>query len=288
MRGQLVMNGFTNTPKFNRLREFIFGSAKKYGVELEYTPTTELVYAVGDGIFPHGRPDFVLFWDKDVSLCYRLEQTGVSVFNSSKAILACDNKNLTSIALDGVVPTPKTILVPKTFDGVGYTSFSFLDKAIEIFGLPLVVKGAYGSFGYNVHLARSREQAIEILNDLGSRACLLQEFISESAGRDVRINVVGGREVSSMLRHNENDFRSNITNGGKSSPYSPSPEQIDVAVRACEKLGLHFAGVDVLFGKDGPIVCEVNSNPHYVSAYECTGVNVGDFIFEHIVNTVGK
>ena len=289
MRGRLIMNGFVDTPKFNRLREFIFGSATKYGIELEYFPTTALAYALGDDFFANGdRPDFILFWDKDVNLCSRLESTGVPVFNSAGAILSCDSKNLTAIALDGVVPMPKTILVPKTFDGVGYTDFSFLDKAIEILGLPLVVKGAYGSFGYNVYLAQTREQAVRILENLGSRDCLLQQFISESFGRDVRINIVGGREVSSMLRHNESDFRSNITNGGKSSPYSPSPEQIDVAVRACEKLGLHFAGVDVLFGKDGPIVCEVNSNPHYVSTYECTGVNVGDFIFEHIVNTVRK
>lgn len=288
MRGWLVTNGFVHTPKFERLKEFIFGSAKKYGVSLEHKPTTSLLTAVGDDFFASARPDFILFWDKDVNLASRLESTGVPIFNSAEAILLCDNKNLTALALDGKVKTPKTIIVPKTFDGVGYTDYSFVDKAIDILGLPFVIKAAYGSFGYNVYLANTRDEAIAVLDKLGSRDCLFQQFISESRGRDVRINIVGGREVASMLRRNENDFRSNITSGGKSSPYSPDSEQVTAAVRACEALGLHFAGVDVLFGKDGPIVCEVNSNPHYVSTYECTGINVGDYIFEHIISTVKK
>ena len=111
----------------------------------------------------------------------------------------------------------------------------------------------------------------------------MQEFIKESCGRDVRVNVVGGKVVSAMERYNENDFRSNITNGGSMRRVSLSEEMANAAIKATEAIGLDFAGVDVLFGKDGPIVCEVNSNPHFKSSLECTGVDMSELIMDYVV-----
>ena len=65
-------------------------------------------------------------------------------------------------------------------------------------------------------------------------------------------------------------------------PYTPSVEECEIAVKACRALGLDFAGVDLLFGKDGPLLCEVNSNAHIKNILDCTGINVADFIFEYI------
>ena len=86
-----------------------------------------------------------------------------------------------------------------------------------------------------------------------------------------------------MLRENKEDFRSNITNGGSAFAYIPSEEECGIAVSACKAVRLDFAGVDVLFGKNGqPYICEINSNPHFKSTYDATGINLADYIMEYI------
>ena len=115
----------------------------------------------------------------------------------------------------------------------------------------------------------------------------MQKFIASSRGRDLRINVVGGMVIATMYRYNDNDFRSNISNGGSMKPYEPTSEQKDVAIKAARVLGLDFAGVDVMFGENGmPIVCEVNSNPHFKSTMECTGINMAEHIMQHIAESL--
>ena len=130
---------------------------------------------------------------------------------------------------------------------------------------------------------KALEEAENVVNNLTHKDFIIQEFISESRGRDVRVNVVGGRVVSAMERYNENDFRSNISNGGKMKQIELSEEMAEVAIKATEVIGLDFAGVDVMFGKDGPVVCEVNSNPHFKSSLECTGVDMSEEIMDYIV-----
>ena len=112
----------------------------------------------------------------------------------------------------------------------------------------------------------------------------MQEFVASSKGKDIRINVVGNKAVVSMLRENDNDFRSNISSGGHGEKYEPKPEYLDLAVKAAQALSLDFAGVDVLFGEDGPIICEVNSNPQFASTLKATGVNLADYIVEYILS----
>jgi len=112
---------------------------------------------------------------------------------------------------------------------------------------------------------------------------LYQQAITESMGRDVRINVVGGRVVASILRQSTGgDFRSNLTLGGTMAPYTPTEAEAQLALRATQLLGLDFAGVDVLFGKNGPLLCEVNSNAHFKTTLACTGVNMAQHIMHYI------
>jgi glutathione synthase/RimK-type ligase-like ATP-grasp enzyme len=85
-----------------------------------------------------------------------------------------------------------------------------------------------------------------------------------------------------MLLENEKDFRSNISGGGKAKPYTPTADEKRVAIEACKAVGADFAGVDILFSKNGPIVCEINSNPHFKSTLDCTGVDLSGYILEHI------
>ena len=281
MKAWLIVNGFLDSTKFTDLYGYLSRSAKKHGVTLEIKSSDSLVCKTDDEIRQEA-PDLVLFWDKDVHLAARLEKLGLRLYNSAKAIEICDNKALTYLALEGRVATPKTVIAPKTFEGVGYTTLDFVENATRVLGLPMIIKESYGSFGAQVYLAKTLEEAKATVKKIAHREFIMQEFILESEGRDVRVNVVGGRVVSAMERYNENDFRSNITNGGSMRKIALSKEMEEAAIRACEVIGLDFAGVDILFGKNGPIVCEVNSNPHFKSSLECTGVDMSEEIMSYV------
>jgi len=94
--------------------------------------------------------------------------------------------------------------------------------------------------------------------------------------------------AASILRHSTNgDFRSNLTLGGGMGNYYPTPDEANLALRAVKELGLTFAGVDVLFGADGPLLCEVNSNAHFKTTLECTGVNMATELLSEIGRRLG-
>ncbi len=288
MNGWLIVNSFIDSAKFQDLYDLLLAAAAKRGVKLQLRTGGDILPLVGDSFAGESLPDFALFWNKDILLARQLEQAGVRLFNAAAGVAVCDNKACTCLALAHAgIPIPRTVIAPKTFEGVGYTHTDFVDKAIDRLGLPVVIKEVYGSFGQQVYLADTAEDARRIVRDAGHKELILQEYVATSRGRDVRINVVGQQAVASMLRYNPADFRSNISNGGQMEPYTPTEEQIAVAVAAARALQMDFAGVDVLFGSDGrPIVCEVNSNPHFRSTLECTGVNLADHILQHILGEV--
>lgn len=284
MNGWLVVNSFFELKKFDEIYNLLICAAKDEGIHLELIKSDEITASASDGFSDIKLPDFVIFWDKDIYLARLLENAGVRLFNSAETIELCDDKAKTCIRLLGEnVCIPETVIAPKTFEGVGYKNLDFLDRAIEKLGLPLVIKEVYGSFGQQVYLAKTRQDAVEIINSFGHKEFIMQKFIAESVGKDIRVNVVGGKAVVSILRENKNDFRSNITNGGTAVVYTPTEQQERMAINAAKALNADFAGVDVLFGENGqPLICEVNSNPHFKSAYDCTGVNLAGYIMKHI------
>ena len=176
MTGILAINAFLHSEKYTQQDKLLLAGAKACGINLKIYSNLELRLAVP-------KADFVLFWDKDVSLAHALEQQGLPVFNSAKAIALCDNKALTYQTLLCTVPQPETIVAPITY--FENSNFSpFIDGAIEHLGLPLVFKECYGSFGAQVFLCHSKE---EIERHITARPFLLQKFCKESAGHDKRI-----------------------------------------------------------------------------------------------------
>ena len=284
MNAWLVVNGFIGSEKFREIYTFLSKAAEKRGIYLDIK-TNDILASVpiGERICKDEHPDFVLFWDKDIRLAKRLESEGLRLFNTASAIEICDNKILTAESLAGYVRIPKTIISPLTFEGIGYKSLDFVENATRVVGLPMIIKEAYGSFGAQVYLASTLEDAKGIVTSLGHKPFIMQEFVSESSGRDMRVNVVGDKIISAMERYNANDFRSNISNGGSMRKATLTPEIEEAAISASQVLGLDFAGVDVLFGKDGPIICEVNSNPHFKSSLECTGIDMSEAILDHVL-----
>ena len=282
----LVVNSFMDKEKFVNLYDMLCLAFKKHDVELQIKRAADISLEVGYQI--KEKPAFVLFWDKDIYLAERLENQGLKLFNSSKAINLCDNKILMYQELNKKgVKIPRTFIAPKTFEGLNYRQRGFIDNVVKEIGLPLVIKEAYGSFGEQVYLASSLAELNKIIDGLGYKDFLMQEYIASSKGQDIRINVVGNKAVVSMLRTNEKDFRSNISNGGHGSLYQPEKEYLDLAIKAAKALGLDFAGVDVMFGPNNePIICEVKSNPQFKSTYDATGINLADVIAEYILKSL--
>ena len=285
MKGWLIVNTFMDNEKFKNLYQLLSLAFDKHNVSLEIKRAEDISLEVGKAI--DDKPDFAIYWDKDIYLAERLEHDGIRLFNTSKSINICDNKIFMyqELANNGI-RIPRTFVAPKTFEGLNYNKRDFVNNVGEQIGWPLVIKEAYGSFGEQVYLANNLEEANAIIDQLNYKDFLLQEFIASSKGKDIRINIVGNQAVASMLRENEKDFRSNISSGGTGSSFSPSKEYINLAIKAAQALGMDFAGVDVMFGKDGPIICEVNSNPQFASTLKATGINLADSIAEYILRQV--
>lgn len=271
MNAILVVNHFLNSSKYNELHRHLIKSASKMNIDLKLYTNLQLATN-------NVNADFALFWDKDTNLARSLEGRGVPVFNSADSIEKCDDKARTYIELNDTVSQPKTLIAPKTFFKTDMREFVY--NAIEILGLPLVFKECFGSFGEQVYLCNTRE---DIISHISEKPFILQEYIEESCGCDKRLEIVGNKCVCAARRQNTNDFRSNVTNGGTMTPCEPSDDEVKAAIKACEKLGLSFGGVDIL---DNGMVCEVNSNAHIINIMEATGIDIAPMIFEEILEKI--
>lgn len=154
-------------------------------------------------------------------------------------------------------------------------------------GAPLIIKLVEGTQGSGVVLAETKkaaESVIDAFRQLDANI-LVQEFIQESKGSDVRCIVVGGRVVASMLRTaGPGEFRSNLHRGGTAEATKLTTKERRTAVKAAKALGLPVAGVDLLRSERGPLVLEVNSSPGLEGIEAATGVDVAAEIIEFVEN----
>ncbi|MFB5282225.1 RimK family alpha-L-glutamate ligase [Peribacillus sp. Hz7] len=285
----IVVNGYLQHEKFSDLALFVKEAAERKGIAASIVRNSELIVSLenSSAALIHNRnslPDFVLFLDKDIHLARQLELLGLPVYNRSEAIDICDSKAKTHQALaNHAIPMPKTFFPPFTYEGIERQHFDAFINIGQALGYPLVVKEAYGSFGQQVYLIETESELIELVKELKHKPFILQEFIENSRGRDIRINVVGNQVVAAMKRTSKHDFRANMTNGGQSAPYTPTEAEAELAITAARILDVDFAGVDLLYGEDGPLLCEVNSNSHLLNIYECTGINIADAMFDYMI-----
>jgi len=180
--------------------------------------------------------------------------------------------------------------------GIGMPATAFVRNradvrpAIErVGGAPVVIKLLEGTQGIGVILAPQVKVAEAIIETLHStnQNVLIQQFISESRGRDIRALVVGDRVVAAMRRTAEGDeFRSNVHRGGTVESVDLSPDYVRAAVRSAQIMGLRVAGVDMLEGNDGPLVMEVNSSPGLQGIERATKLDVAGAIIDYISHEV--
>ncbi len=281
--GFLIVNHFLTGGAFAGMESMLRDAASRAGVSLALRTNAMLCALPGGRLLSGERaPAFALFFDKDVRLAQLLERMGVRLFNSARAIAACDDKTLTHIALAGL-PAPETILCPQTFPGVGYGDMQFLENVADTLGFPMVVKEGCGSFGRQVYLVSNMAELRALVAKLGATPLLFQRFIKECAGRDIRAYVVGGRVIAAIERRSESgDFRANLSGGGTARKHALTREEEALAIQACERLSLDFGGVDLLPSDQGALICEVNSNAHFIGLARVTGANPADAIMEHI------
>lgn len=209
----------------------------------------------------------------------QFEMQGAWTAASSIAITrARDKLRSQQILTKAGVDTPKTLVSRNTTD---------IDDLLEQIGLPVIIKLATGTHGNGVVLADTKKaaksalQAFYLYNEDGTNI-LLQEFIKESAGTDIRAFVVGSRVVASMQRQSlDDDFRSNLHKGGLGTSIKLTDEEKKLAVKAAKAMGLHIAGVDLMRSGRGPVVLEVNASPGF-GIEKVTGRNVAEKIIEYI------
>jgi len=251
---------------YDVLREeekMLMKAAEKLGVRLELAQVGEAVEAEG--------------WRQDVYLIRTLshnrgiitaavvEGNGGVAVNSYCALTVSWNKAVTHARLKGAsLPVPKTTIL------FGEANVEVRDRAI--------VKTVSGSWGRKVALVSTPEELRLLLKSAEGEVLMLQEMVG--TGEDIRVFVVGGRAVAAMRRiPPEGDWRSNAARGGKTIPQPIDGELEELAVKAAEAVGAHYAGVDILIG-DGLYVNEVNGIPEFKALVKTTGVDVASHIIE--------
>lgn len=213
----------------------------------------------------------------------QFEQMDVYTPNTANGIAnSRDKLRATQILSRHQIGMPATAFVRNRADVI---------PAIEMVGgAPVVIKLLEGTQGIGVILApelKIAEAIIETLHGTNQQV-LIQAFVKESRGRDIRAIVVGDRVVAAMRRVAQGDeFRSNVHRGGSVEAVSLDPAYEEVAVRSAQIMGLRIAGVDMLEGKDGPLVMEVNSSPGLEGVETATKLDVAGAMVDYIANQVG-
>lgn len=284
--GWLIVNGFLTGEKFNEIYEMLIRAGEKNNCQIRVLTNDQVlsILPISDHkVDWRTKPDFVIFWDKDIRLAMALEADGFKLYNNALAIMDCDDKARTFLRLKNKgIRMPKTYSAPLNFNRP-YEELAFLMQVEKNLGYPFVIKENCGSFGQQVYLVNNWNEAVATIKKINSNDFIMQEYIEYSKGKDIRLQVVGNKVVTAMKRTNDKSFIANVTSGGQMEKYEPTSEEIALAIKVCKILNLDFAGVDILFSKEGPMLCEVNSNAHFKNIYDCTNVNVADEIIKYIV-----
>lgn len=203
----------------------------------------------------------------------------------------------------GVYPLNESVAISRSRDklrslqllsrkGVGLPTTGFAHKPDDTNdlirmagGTPLVIKLLEGTQGIGVVLAETKKAAESVIEAfMGLKTnILIQQFIAEAGGADIRCLVIGDKVVAAMKRQGaEGEFRSNLHRGGSASLVKITPKERATAVKAAKTMGLNVAGVDLLRSKDGPLVMEVNSSPGLEGIEKSTSKDVAGMIIEFI------
>lgn len=227
-----------------------------------------------DAVITRISPDLTSY---GTAIARQLEMQGVYTVNRSIAVVRSRDKLRTLQLLSKAgVGIPKTVFSRST---------AAVDDLIDQIGVPMIIKVAHGSQGSGVVLAETRKAARSVIQAfyVEGVSILLQEFIEEASGADIRAFVVGNQVVASYKRQSlDDDFRSNIHKGGTGTPVKLTDEEKRIALKAAKAVGLQMAGVDLIQSNRGPLVLEVNSSPGLEGIETVTGRDIAGKIIEYV------
>ena len=269
----------------------IVDEAKKRGLQVEVCDPMKFSLVVNDGTVDvlhkgrHFTHEAVIprighsITEHGVAVLRHIEQLGIWTANTGQGILQSRDKlQASQILARNRIPVPKTVYVRDILD---------VEQAIEtVGGLPVVVKVTQGTQGDGVFLRHTAFEVRNLVQGLlmTGKSVLVQEYIAESHGKDIRALVVGDRVVACMRRRARGrEFRSNYHLNGTVEKVDLPEGYAEAACRAARVLGLNIAGVDLLEGKDGPLVLEVNSSPGLEGIEKASGVNVAGAIVDYVM-----
>ncbi|MFG1501241.1 30S ribosomal protein S6--L-glutamate ligase [Halobacteriovorax sp. XZX-3] len=219
-----------------------------------------------------------------MAIVRQFEMMGVYCLNSSNAIgRSRDKLRSLQILSQKHLPLPKTGMANNT------QQTESLIKLVG--GAPMVVKLIEGSQGKGVILAETKKAAESLIDAFRILKAnfLVQEFIKDANGADIRCFVVGGKVIGTMMRQaKEGEFRSNIHRGGIGSPVKITPEERKVAIAAAKAMKLNMAGVDIIRSGTGPKILEVNSSPGLEGIEGCTNKNIAVQIIDYVEKNYTK
>ncbi len=228
-----------------------------------------------DAVIPRIRPSMTFY---GCALVRQFESLDILTLNTAKAI-TCSRDKLYSLQL----LQASGVAIPKT----GFAnSPNDTDDLIDLVGgAPLIVKLLEGTQGKGVVLAETRKAAESVIGALKSLKAnlLVQEFIKEASGKDLRLFVIDGRVVATIERSAApGEFRANIHRGGVARKITPTPEERSLAVKAAKSLGLQVAGVDIIRSSRGPLLLEVNSSPGLEGIESASGKDIAEMMIKMI------
>lgn len=212
----------------------------------------------------------------------QFEIMGVAAANTAQAISRSRDKlRCMQILAKENISLPITGFAHSTQDTDGLINM--------VGGPPVVIKLIEGTQGIGVVLAETYQSAksmIEAFRGLSAHI-LVQEFVAEAQGEDIRAFVVGDQVIAAMRRKAAaGEFRANIHRGGKSEKVELTPEEIETSLRAAKAVGLRVAGVDLLRSKDGPKILEINSSPGLQGIEAATGIDVAGIIIDYVADNL--
>jgi ribosomal protein S6--L-glutamate ligase len=203
-------------------------------------------------------------------------QNVFTTMNSIALVRSRDKLRATQLLAKAGVGIPKTVFARETAD-LG-------DVLDQVGGAPVIIKVARGTHGKGVVLAETRKAAEAVMQAFYVEGVnfLVQEYVSESAGEDIRAFVVNGKVIASMKRQSlDDDFRSNLHQGGEGTPVKLTDEERKTAQKAAKAMGLAICGVDMMRSSRGPLVLEVNASPGF-GIEKVTGHNVAAKIIDYV------
>ncbi len=235
-----------------------------------------------DAVIPRVSPALTFY---GTAVLRQFEMQGAYCLNGPVSITRAQDKLRTMQLLCN----SKDVDIPRT--GFANSPLDTKDLIKTVGGAPVVIKLLEGTQGKGVVLAETAKAAESVINAFKSLKAniLVQEFIKESAGVDLRCFVVGDKVVASMERHAaEGEFRANIHLGGTGHKVKITPQERKIAVAAAKVVGLKVTGVDMIRSNDGPKVIEVNSSPGLEGVEGTTGKDIAGLMIEHIEKQVEK